>query len=500
MTGPRDDLADARFDRALDRILTPEAPVPPPAGLTRRLLRIPDDAPPRAPGRRVALPLAAAAAVLLLGWIALAVREAPEPVPDAAPSGLRERVLAALPGPDDAFLADPDDRARVLLRSIAREDDPVPARRAIEHLGRLGRPESLPVLLETLTREDRRVESIRALARLGDARAIPALEAYLEDPAAVAAVVRIGGDEAAGALCRAIEERAAAADEAPLLDALAGLSGTGAARALLGLARDPDRHDAIVAAMAARRGSIVPRLLDFAAGRDDEIADAALEALAALRPPEAVPVLRMLLADRERRAAAARALARIGTREAGRALLSRPLADDVRAAFAGAGAGVEEILIAELRAPHASRRARAVELLGACGGSRAVRALRPLADVAALSGPVFDALVRIGGTSAIETLADLAAAPTHRRAVVAAFSEIGGAEAVVALLDVARLDRKTRRLAFAALERMEPEVVVPALHGLGDDALGGAARRTLIALDAGPPSPPTSNRKSPTLY
>jgi HEAT repeat protein len=166
---------------------------------------------------------------------------------------------------------------------------------------------------------------------------------------------------------------------------------------------------------AAVREVPVSRLLRAAKGPREEEAAAAVVALAGRPEAESVPALAALLDERRVRAEAARALARIDSPEAARALLAHRHHPEVGEAFACAGPGIEAVLVERLSAAVARDRLAAVRLLGLCGGPAAVAALEPLAADPALAPDVIRSLAAIGEPVAVEALVRLSTSPRLRR-------------------------------------------------------------------------------------
>jgi HEAT repeat protein len=459
---------------------------PLPAALLDRIRAIPAREPaPRIRRIRFASALAAvAAAALLAVYVGTGSRR---PGPEPAAATLRSRVTAALlaPGPDsDDFFARRGDTVFVLLMRIADGSDADAARAAIRRLGATGRSEALPALADAIRKPDRREEVVAALAALGDPRAVPLLAPLLPDPAlggaAREAIATLGGDGAARALARAIAARGPVADREALVRALAGVGGRTGTRELLGLLDDRELGPTVQRAFAAYPARHVDSLLAIAGERDRRSSRRALRVLAFLAPDSAVPVLGRLLGDRDRRDLAARALVRIDTAEAGEALLSRPMTDEVQAAFLDAGPGLRRFLVSRLSGGSLIDQAQAVELLGVTGGPEAVRALAPLAGNRALAPAVLEALGRIGGPEAVEALGRLAREPLLTRSAIEALGETGAPEAVPVLARLGREDESIRGAAVRALVRLPSPGVVTAIRELTPRR---TAKRILAELD-----------------
>lgn len=475
---------------------------PLPAHLEAAARALPDRIRPARP----ALPLAAATAAALAAVVLLALAVRPSSTPDerettvavrpvpapAAPApepDLRTRVLAALAAPAaeaDAFFEGRAGATLVLLGRIANGDDAGAALAAIDRLGRAGRTEALPALRDALRIPDRRCAAILALAALGDRRAVRDVAPFLSDadagPVAAEALATLGGEDAARALAAEIRRRPADGSALALVGPLARAGGRSAAETLVDLLDRPILAAAARRALRRDRDRLVLPLLATAAGTDRAAARRALEVLADLAPESAVPALRAILADRDLRAAAARALVRIDTPAAGAALLSRPLTEDVRAAFAGAGPGLVAWLVARAERGDVPDRAAAIELLGVAGSPAAVEALLVAARDGALGPAAVRALGRIGGPAAVAALAALEGEGRLRRAVVAALGETGHPAAVPVLVDAARRDGSLRDVAARALTGIADPAAVRAILEL---APRRAARRFLEEMNPG---------------
>ncbi len=479
-----------RRSQRLDDLLA--APHELPAGLEERLLRVPDTTRPPA---RAWIAAVAASLLLLAGVLALRSRETESERSSAREQTVahtpvvpsrRARILDVLRRPTDAnraFLRTEGDRALVTLHRVARGRDTEDATAAIEHLGVLARPASLPVLVGALRRADRREPAIRALGALGDGSAAGPVAPYLADPdlfeAARDALVRVGGVDAVAALVAVLDE---VEEPAALVAAIASIGDEAAAHALVRLLERPAFEDAALAALAEAKYR--PALLDAARGRDAALALDAISALERLAPPEAVPALRALLADATRRGPAARALAAIDTPEAGAALLDAHGARGVREAFGRAGPGIEAGLLARLEDGDRRERRRVVGLLALCGSERSVPALLALASDRALAPEVLETLGRIGGARAVAALEELAAHSALKRPAIEALAVTRSVDAVPALVRLGTSDRQLRGPAIAALGRIPHAAAVRAILTLdGSRRTRRTTSHVLLAMD-----------------
>jgi hypothetical protein len=514
-----EDRAELEAFQTLDAMLA--LPEPLPTGLLQRTHELLEQR-ERSPSRP-ALALAGALAVVVLAllWAPWrATEDADQGIPAVVPAPtFAQQVEAALLRDSPAsqlYLDQVGANALGVLHRLARGDDVEVAQAAIAQLGHLGRRESLPVLVSCLRREDRRATAVHGLGMLGDERGVEVLEPLLEDEAlggaALASVVRIGGEAAADVLAGRIRAPETMHERAALVAALGVVDGEEAALTLSRLLADPVLGSAALATLRTHEVTLLPHLLAAASRRDDREALPALDGLERLASPAAVPTLTSLLDSRRRRAIAARILARIDTRDAADALLSRASSADVREAFRRAGPGIEARLLEHLESGARRDRRRVIGLLGLCGTSAGVEKLERLAEIPALAPEAITSLGRIGGPeaaaalgriaerpvlaryaiealgwtrsdTAVGLLEQLAAdAPSLREPTFRALARLGRPEAVAVILRLDR-DRPTRRRAVRTLRSMDREVVLPALTALleGDQAAG--ARRALAALD-----------------
>jgi len=451
-----------------------------PDGLTERVLAVPD----RDRRRRVALlavPTALAAALLVVLWLGSGPAPSgggPLPKPD-----LRTRLLSALEHGDEQWLEEKGEHVLEPLHRIALDEDPDAARRALLRLAGLGRRESLPVFCDATARADRRDEAVDALAALGDPRALRVLRPLLDDrrswPRVLPALRSLGGDDAARAVAARLDAEEDPLAALPLLDCLAEMEGTAATLALLRLAERPglmaDARAALIEGAEAR----MPELAAIARDGGQEDVRRAIEVLPDLGRPEVVAVLAEMLDRRDHRETAARALARVDTADAARALLAAGDGDHVRRAFAAMGTDAEGVLLDLLAEGRPGERARASGLLGLCGGTRAVRTLEGLAQDRVLGKRAVESLGTIGSAEAVAALARLARDSTHRRTAVAALGGTGSEHAVPALAALAAEDRGLRREVLAALARIPSPRAVEAVLVVDPGPASRGAVRTL---------------------
>jgi HEAT repeat protein len=475
---------------------------------------------------------------------------------DATPAG-RAAIAAALEAIGVSLREAVEAEARTLWeRNVAALDGGRGAARsgAAEQLGASGRADAVEKLLpfvDPARTEDRALlaAAARGLGEAGDWHARPFLEALLADSdavraeAAAAALGRLGDPSAADALA------AAGGDEVGRIggaatDALAVLPDApevGVALCDLAIRSADPAVAARAAREAARREAGCPlRPLLAKLGRPG--AAAALAALAELGRPgaggagaaERIAPLVERAPDPDVRAAAARALARLGA-ASGVAAVDRRLAaalarlaqrrarwvaaepaaaappewidavtpEDARevgALLAAAGSlrapGAAPALLAHLRDPREEVRAGATEGHAAhrpAGWSEALAAA--LADPAArVRTAAADGLGRAGAAGATGLAAAAAGAaggaPEWRRALARALGETGAAEAIPALALL--LDGPSAGPAAAALARLGAPAAVPPLAGHIGRAEAAArpeaieALAQLVAQDAAP--------------
>ncbi len=492
MNGP----AERKAWRRLEALIARDEPLP--EGLYERMLEVPErDAKRRRSIRTRTAAAVAAAAMLLLSLYMAHTRATGRPAERAV-----RPVVAQVTPPAPVSPATASVETLGSLHRQARSRDVGIARAATVRLGELSRRESLPVLLEALGREACRDLAATALGSLGDERALPALERYLPDPAALAAVVRIGGPEAVETIERRL--RLADAEESTsLVAAVAEVGGAAAADALARLFTDPGHGPCAWTALRTHENRLLPHLLARIVSDPDRV----LPVLERLAPPSAVDAIQPLLAERAHRAKAARVLARIDTPEAHDALLAQPRAADVREAFRLAGPGMEARLLRDLS--HGSRQDALdrIELLGLCGHEPSVAPLESLGADPVLGPRVLTALGRIGGDDAARALGRLASRTALRRPAVEALGWTRSKVAVDVLVDlaherpdvlgpvlsalarhaspeavtaIARLDERGTR-AQRTLRGMDRDVVIPALLSMLDEADVPVARRALRA-------------------
>lgn len=454
---------DSDLELQLEDLLARDEELP--EGLYERALAIPDRDRRQRSRRRTFAGIgvaAAAAAVLVLTFSRAGDRhpERPRP-PEPTP-------VAAAPGPAEESLG--------MLHQTARGRDVPAARGAIRRLGELGRRESLPVLREMLARDECRDVAMVALGSLGDPRAIPAVAVYLPDPYAFAAITRIGGDEAVDALQQRLAH--AEVDEGTLLlDGIAQLSGARAARAVVAAVDDPRHGSAAWSVLRANEERLLPSLLARLGSDPDPV----LPVLERLAPPIAVEALIELLASRAHRSTAARILARIDTAAAHDALIADHRTADVRDAFRAAGPRMELRLLREVESASRQERIERIELLGLCGGTRAVTAMEALARDPALAPGVVTALGRIGGDEAALALGRLSARTALRRPAIEALGWTHSTAAVDVLVDLANEERTLLTPVLSALARHASPEAVTAIARL--DERGTRAERTLRGMD-----------------
>ena len=451
-----------------------------PAGLTERVLAVPD----RDRRRRVALlavPTALAAALLVVLWLGSGPAPSggvPLPKPD-----LRTRRLSALERGDEQWLEEKGDHVLEPLHRIALDEDPDAARRALRRLAGLGRRESLPVFCDATARADRRAEAVDALAALGDPRALRVLRPLLDDhaswPRVLPALRSLGGDDAARAVAARLDAVDDPLESVPLLDCLAEMEGIAATLALLRLAERPDFMADARAALIERPGERVRELAAIARAGEEEDVRRAIEVLPDLGRPEVVAILAELLDHRDHREAAARALARVDTADAARALLAAGPDEHIRVAFSNMGVEAETVLLDLLAKRRPTERARAIGLLGLCGGPSAVHTLEGLAEDRVLGKRAVESLGTIGSAEAVAALARLARDPSRRRTAVIALGDTGAEDAVPALAALAAEDRGLRREVLAALSRIPSPRAVEAVLVVDPGPASRAAVRTL---------------------
>lgn len=486
---------EAERMQGLDLLLAPREELP--LGLRTRLREIPTQH--RAPVA-VRFRWAAAAVVLMAVGAALLwnrgqpavdsptrdVASTPDvPAPISAQERM-ERALVAGTVEADAYL---DELGETILEPLyvasASKDDAV-ARAALRRLGALGVRDALPVLRRSLDREALRRTAIASLGVLGDPRAVPALRPFLADRAtatlAIQSLVRIGEERAAQALA----DHAAREPGAVVIDALGAVGGEPAARALANMAASGGRFAARARLVAQESEAVlVPALLDVADGRDEHDASRALALLERLAPEDAVRRLAVMLERSTQRVGAARVLARIDSADAVAAVLRAGHAEDLDVVFDGAGPGAEAQLIEELDARDWRRRTRAIELLGRCGGARAVARLAELRGDRALAPHAVEALGRIGGADAVRTLAELGTERRLAAEVVAALGATGRAEAVPEILALAKRSRRLHRAALDALTHIPlPEAVTAIVTLDGGRHLRAPTNHALRQMDA----------------
>jgi len=411
--------------------------------------------------RRRPIPFSCSLALLLLG-----AARAPAQQPDEVLVAELARVLAAA----DARAFD-----AALLRNALGHARPAVRRQAALAAGRIGDPAAVDLLVAALRDSDRTVQAAAAFALglLKDPRAVEPLAALVRAVApaqqgapeveAVAALAKIGGDQAARALGDLLGSGSRPgiapppAVSAALLEAWR-LGARAPIAALLGYAEDADADARWHAAYAlGRLRAGVPMLLAALRDREPFVRATALRGLtraaadsARLEPGRVAGAVRLLLGDGDPavRINALRALAsfRDSTLAAGAA----PLATD----------------------PDVNVAVQAETTLGALGGSGAVRALAAglRSAVFALRRQAVIGLAQADSVAGVGAAAALASDPDWRWRSVAC-------EAFGAARDRARLE--------GALADPDGRVVAEALQALGrvvadsDAALLARARELL---------------------
>jgi HEAT repeat protein len=290
-----------------------------------------------------------------------------------------------------------DDRVADILRNALRDPQAQVRAAAARALAYTESAFALQPLLEAL--EDRdpwvRYFAARSLGRHASPEALPALaraaqsdEAHHVRASAIEALGRIGGPRAVAVLA----PLAADEDRDIARAALAGLgmvSHPDALPPLLAALRSPqpERQLDAVRALAERGGAGAAGALQWVATADanEEVARAAIEALARLATPEAIAALVSLTANEARREACIAALAQVGEEHAEQVAhgLSHPQ-PAVRRAVVEALARMKrpyasELLATALDDPEGSVRLAAVQALDRLGSRRAERQLATLA-------------------------------------------------------------------------------------------------------------------------
>ncbi|HYO93528.1 MAG TPA: HEAT repeat domain-containing protein [Polyangiaceae bacterium] len=348
---------------------------------------------------------------------------------DSAPE-VRERVVRAL-----ARLRD----VRAVVPLVAKVDDPQPAvrRAAARALGELGDARAVSALILALRDSDAEVRSaaLDALGELAEPSALPSVVALLAAEAneavrssAFDALARLGSSEAIAALIAAF---ATHAEQRDLLVAALARIGAPAAPALVSCVRAADRSlrsDGCALALSRIRAPAATATLMDAARKASISPEAALDALAFLADPAALPLALEHLGSSDpsvRRAALKAADALLDPRRAdGRAV--EPLV----LAFQGAG---------ERR----SERLELVRLLGNTASPRAAKTLIPIARSAD------DLDFRVAALSALGSIEEDASTSV----LLAALGDVEPAIRSSAALAIRR--RAPKSLAAPLVDRLE---------------------------------------------
>lgn len=483
--------------KSLDGLLSPIGKPEPSAEFSSRLMAIPDQVPARTHRILFRLaPLAAAAVILLIAGIrGQFTTSAPEPSRGGGESGkpvpseLRGMVQNALASGSEegrAILAELDGARLVILNRIALEDDAEAARAALLALAASGPRESLPAALAAVHKPDRRAEAVKLLAAIRDPKALPALEAHLpeaEHPGEVIdAIAAIGGVEAARILDRALTSLPSPLLRERAVMAIARADGIVGTHVLLGRRGDPELSSYVFRAIEENADALVPHLLGLAERGEQR----AFDLLGVLGRPEAVPGLIRMLDRSYSRTEAARVLALTDTIASADALIRRWQHADIREAFVDAGAVTEQRLIGLLFSKQKVDQRMAIELLAICGGSRAIKALLPLARKRDLAPAIIATLGRIGGPEAVAALDLLAEIPRLEREAIRALGTTGDESAVPILVTRGREHRVLRGEAVAALGHLNSPAAVRAILTLEPDRRPKSATvRTLKSMDRG---------------
>jgi HEAT repeat protein len=274
-----------------------------------------------------------------------------------------------------------------------------------------------------------------------------------------------------------------------------------AALPLLGRLEDSDRQVRVEAARAlGTQPSARPALLRLAGEGADEVRLAAVDALAQLRVPDAVPLLGTLAKRRPADELARRAqlaLGAIGTPDAVAALLALartpPVADETRAAIRRAGPGALPALVRELDAGTLTSAALAIAALADLGDRRAVEPLAAAVDRGGDLAPLaLDALAALGDRTAVVAVvrgAESGEVAVRRRAF-AALVRLGDVRAIVAVdRGLGDPDPRVRELAAKLAEVLAARAATPGLVALLGDKDGAVRAAAASALSAMGPSP-----------
>jgi len=449
----------------------------------------------------IALALAAALATADadFGWpgsIAVAAHEAAE-LPDAQRLRALERLTARA-----------GDRALPVLLPLLTDRDPGIRLFAARRLGRAGVPAAIEaatrwITLPNVPLVDRQfgLEVLRDVPSLTDA-ARQAIELALRDAdvaVRIAALDTLERHDATPSLSAVLSALDDDSREVRLraVRLVAGKRDPRIALPLLTHVEDADRQVRVEAIRAlGSHPRATAALLRLLAEPTEDLRNAAIDALAALRADAAVIPLAALARKRPADDAARRAqiaLGKVATPAALAALIALtrtpPVSADTRAALRGAGAAAVPPLVRELAGGTPGSVAIAAAALGDIGDRRATAPLCDALERRADLAPVaLDALARIGDPAAVPTLVRAAESTDleTRRRGYAALLALSDPRAVVTLprglADAdANVREVTARLAGAIGAQASAAALV-ALLGDGDADVRRAAATALAAV------------------
>jgi hypothetical protein len=405
------------------------------------------------------------------------------------------------------------------LAALLGSEDPGLLARAVEVAARIPSLTLVDPLVRLVGRGEFAGRAARALGAAGSPRAIPALAAALDGPAAAEAreaLVSIGGRDAA----RVFQDRLssldaeAEAEALELLDALARIDPAVAARRCAAEPGGaPERK-----VLGRHRERLLPELRRIAAAGDDLSASGAALALGSLRDGESLEALARLALRPATASAACSGLLGLGSDRAVEAAFRAACrCAGAVPAFDGA-AHAERFLVARLdRGTFAERRVAlrllarcggpaavgriaaggldrsllpdAVATLGAIGGEEGIRALGRFLPERALRGDVIRALGETRDPLVLPLLRSFAGQEGCARQLCLALSRIPHEESAAMLVDLALSGAATSEAARALAELRAPLVVPLLLERLEEGAGRGRARELLVRIagtDLGP--------------
>jgi HEAT repeat protein len=396
------------------------------------------------------------------------------------------------------FLRDSDAGVRLFTaRWLARANEPAALEAAVSWImtpvvAQIDRRLGLDVLRDAPAWTPAARHAVERAARDADASvrsaALDALERHDASPSLSTVLVALEDDN------REVRLRAVR---------IAGASGDPrAALPLLGRLEDADRQVRIDATRAlGAHPSARPALLRLATDGPDDVRAAAVDALAQLRVPEAVPLLAVLARRRPADELARRAqlaLGRIATPDAIAAIIaltrSPPVSDEAKVGLRRAGAAALPALAHEVGSGTLTSAALALSSLAALGDRRATAPLVAAVDRGGELAPIaLDALAALGDRAAVPTVlraAESTDVATRRRAL-AALVTLADPRGVVALdRGLADPDPRVRESAAKLAEVLGARAATNGLITLLADKSGAVRDAAASALAAvGVPAP-----------